>query len=94
VHDVLFTEMAKNELLMLRRFDRSRILDAIDASLVHQPDVPTRHRKILQLESPWGDLPLWELRVGDYRVLYDLEGSTVTVRAVRHKGRKTTEEVL
>ena len=40
---------------------------------------------------------MWELRVGDYRVFYDVsqEDETVYVRAVRKKPLgKSTEEVL
>jgi mRNA-degrading endonuclease RelE of RelBE toxin-antitoxin system len=38
--------------------------------------------------------PVWELRVGDYRVFYDIEQEerAVCVRAVRFKGQSTTEE--
>lgn len=41
--------------------------------------------------------PVWELRVGEYRVFYDVnEGtSVVMIRAIRHKPpHKTTEEAL
>jgi len=42
-------------------------------------------------------VPIWELRVGEFRVFYDVdeEAQTVFVRAVRHKPpHKTTEEIL
>ncbi len=40
--------------------------------------------------------PIWQLRVGDWRVLYDVDkaGRVVVVAAVRQKGRKRTEEIL
>jgi mRNA-degrading endonuclease RelE of RelBE toxin-antitoxin system len=41
--------------------------------------------------------PIWELRVGDYRVFYDVSAaeSVVYVRAVRRKRRGTkTEDIL
>jgi mRNA-degrading endonuclease RelE of RelBE toxin-antitoxin system len=41
--------------------------------------------------------PVWELRVGEYRVFYDVDevGGQVVVRAVRRKPpHKTTEEIL
>ena len=42
-------------------------------------------------------MPVWELRVGEYRVFYDVDDTehVVTVRAIRHKPpHATTEEIL
>ena len=70
---------------MLSARDRSRILDEIQAKLVHQPTVSTRNRKALR-ESALAD---WELRVGQYRVLYKVDESTgeVVIVAVGRKDR-------
>lgn len=40
--------------------------------------------------------PLWELRVGDYRVFYDVDDreKIVVIRAVRYKATKTTGEII
>jgi mRNA-degrading endonuclease RelE of RelBE toxin-antitoxin system len=50
------------------------------------------------LIPPWtAELPVWELRIGEYRVFYDVsdEEETVYVRAVRKKPPgTTTEEIL
>jgi len=61
--------------------------------------VRTRNRKPLaNLIPPWtAELPIWELRVGAYRVFYDVseEEKVVYVRAVRKKpAGTTTEEIL
>lgn len=43
------------------------------------------------------DPPIWELRVGEFRVFYDVDEieRIVYIRAVRHKPpHKTTEEIL
>jgi mRNA-degrading endonuclease RelE of RelBE toxin-antitoxin system len=49
-------------------------------------------------EAPFAfDAPLWELRVGDFRVFYDVDEKTPTVyvRAVRDKPpHATSEEIL
>ena len=39
---------------------------------------------------------MWQLRIGDYRVFYDiLEGEeAVWVHALRWKGRQATEDIL
>lgn len=87
------------DLVKLRAFDRRRILDAIEGELRREPTVETRQRKVLVgLVTPFESVPpIWELRVGEHRVFYDVgEGDKrVYVRAVRHKPpHKTTEEIL
>jgi mRNA-degrading endonuclease RelE of RelBE toxin-antitoxin system len=72
---------------------------AKDLRKISQPLSLSRNRKILiNLVPPWDVAPpVWELRVGQYRVFYDVdEGKKVVyVRAVREKPRgKTTEEIL
>jgi mRNA-degrading endonuclease RelE of RelBE toxin-antitoxin system len=74
-------------------------LDEIERQLKNAPLTPTRNRKLLEnLIPPWEAVPpIWELRIGDYRVFYDVSeaDSLVYVRAVRRKPRgKTTEEIL
>ncbi len=50
------------------------------------------------LVPPWEHvLPVWELRVGEHRVFYDVDdpAKIVKVRAIRHKPpHTTTEEIL
>ena len=52
----------------------------------------------MNLIPPWDAVPpIWELRVGEYRVFYDVseEEKTVYVRAIRKKPQgKRTEEIL
>lgn len=66
---------ALQELQALKRFLRRRIVDSIDEQLQHQPTTSTRHRKVLQVTdaSFAFEPPLWELRVGDFRVFYDVD---------------------
>lgn len=73
--------------------------DRIELQLRHEPARESRNRKILVgLIPPWDHLdPVWELRVGEYRIFYDVGEikSTVFVRAIRRKPpHKTTEEIL
>ena len=86
------------ELKAIPVFSRRQITQAIDEQLPHQPAVPARNRKFLEGLQPAFECepPVWELRVGSYRVFYDVdEGSqTVYVRAVRDKPPQgTTEEI-
>ena len=91
--------VAKAELKALRAFERSRIVDAIEANLLFDPLVASRGRKLL------GDVkagfeyapPLRELKVGEFRVFYTVndQARTVFILAVRRKpSGSTTEEVL
>ncbi|MBI4442858.1 MAG: type II toxin-antitoxin system RelE/ParE family toxin [Acidobacteria bacterium] len=47
---------------------------------------------------PWQHAePVWKLRIGEYRVFYDVDevAATVLIRAIRHKPpHKTLEEIL
>jgi mRNA-degrading endonuclease RelE of RelBE toxin-antitoxin system len=88
-----------DDLAGMRAHDRGLILDKIEEQLTHQPTQVTRNRKPLPgLAPPWQhEPPVWELRVGEHRVFYDVnaEEQRVVVRAIRHKPpHKTTEEIL
>ena len=64
-------------------------MDAISRELRDRPLDEGGRKKYLPAFSLWP-----QLRVGDYRVFYDVEDSTVVVRMVRLKGQKTTKEIL
>src|SRR5262249_6394160 len=78
---------------------RKQVLDKMEEQLVHEPDRETRNKKVVVgLKAPWlHEEPMCELRIGEYRVFYDVDVSEnrVVVRAIRHKPpHKTTEEIL
>ena len=83
----------------MRPFDRSQLLDRMEEQLTHEPTTQTRNKKILAgLTPPWDhEPPVWKLRVGEFRVFYDVDDAhrRVSVRAVRRKRpHDTTEEIL
>jgi mRNA-degrading endonuclease RelE of RelBE toxin-antitoxin system len=89
-------EDALQDLAQLKVFRRRKIADEIDEQLVHQADIPSKNRKLLRPESE-ADKPMWELRVGEYRVIYEVDrkDGAVHVRAVRHKPpEKRTKDIL
>jgi mRNA-degrading endonuclease RelE of RelBE toxin-antitoxin system len=98
VFNIVFAELARKHLEALRSFDRNRILDQIALQLRSTPTVVTARRKLLLGATPSFEhvQPVWQLRVGDFRVIYDVDGreQMVIVRAVLHKGKKTTGEIL
>jgi mRNA-degrading endonuclease RelE of RelBE toxin-antitoxin system len=91
------SSLAVTDLKAMRVYDRRRVADAIDAQLQDQPGLETRNRKRLDRLVPEFEHhpPVWELRVGDYRVFYDIDDSaaTVYVRTIRRKerGQKTED---
>ena len=99
MYDIEFSESVEKELSEIRQFHRNIILDGIEKQLSHQPDVETRNRKMLENLIPTFKAvpPIWELRIGEYRVFYDIgkEEKKVFVRAIRKKPpHLTTEEIL
>jgi len=98
VYEIRFARSVAKELRALRSRDRVVVLDAIEEKLSHDPAVEARNRKpLVGLVPPFeAVLPVWELRVGDFRVFPDVsdDGRTVYVRAVRRKpSHRTTEEI-
>jgi mRNA-degrading endonuclease RelE of RelBE toxin-antitoxin system len=93
-----FAHGALEDLNRLRAHDRARVLAEIERRLAEHPQQPSRNRKQLTALVPsWEHVPpVWELRVGDHRVFYDVnvEARLVIVRAVRRKGRWTTKEIV
>ena len=94
-----YAQSVAQELAALRVFDRREVLDRIDEELADQPTQETRNNKILRgLTPPWEHVePVWELRIGEYRVFYDADEAAgrVTVRAIRHKPpHKKTEDIF
>ena len=92
-------EDAAAEIVALPAFIRKQVVEAIEAQLSHQPNVPTRNRKLLRgLVPPWEHLAAtWEIRVGEYRVFYDVDeaAAVVHIRTVRHKPpHRTTGDIL
>jgi mRNA-degrading endonuclease RelE of RelBE toxin-antitoxin system len=87
-YHVEFAESVKSQLLGFTAHQRAVILAAIDRQLVDEPLVETRQRKPLR-PNP---IAPWELRVGEFRVFYDVipgETPSVQVLAVGRKKGNT-----
>lgn len=75
---VEFTEQAVEQLKKFVKSDRNVILDAVKIQLVYEPNTETKNRKLLR-ENELAD---WELRVGEFRVFYDIDGAERIVRII------------
>ncbi len=82
-YEIAFTRDAFLDLKHLGKHEQQRIIEAIEAQLPAEPLSETRNRKPLRPN----DLSAWELRVGRYRVFYDVsaEAGIVTVKAIGWK---------
>ena len=79
---------ARDHLRSLKKRDQQIIVDAIAEQLMHRPDQPTARRKRLE-DNP---IAPWELRVGDFRVFYDISGDEQRVIVVA-VGQKSHNEL-
>lgn len=79
-YDVEFTTAAARQIRKLPRPARDRILDAV-ASLVDEPR-PHGSRRLA------GEEIAWRMRVGDYRVIYEVEDGTLTITVIRAAHRR------
>lgn len=79
-HSVEFTTAAARQVRKLPKNERARVLDAIDG-LAEDPR-PHGARKLVGAELAW------RIRIGDYRVVYDIEDDRLTVTVVRAGHRR------
>ncbi len=96
---IRFATGVVTDLREISAYYRRIILSAIETHLTRDPTVPSKRRKLLPNLTPtWEAVPpIWELRVGAYRVFYDVSevDRIVVVRAIRHKPpEKRTEDIL
>jgi mRNA-degrading endonuclease RelE of RelBE toxin-antitoxin system len=81
--DLQITESALEDLEYLKKFEQALILDEIENQLPREPLNPTNRRKPLRPN----DLSEWEMKVGKYRVFYDVDvaNKQVKIKAVGWK---------
>lgn len=80
---IAFTSSALDDTQWFRKREQKVILDNTEEQLTYQPNVETRNRKKLRPNQ----VAEWELRIGQYRVFYDVEAdmNTVEVNTVGYK---------
>ncbi|NWF78942.1 MAG: type II toxin-antitoxin system RelE/ParE family toxin [Chloroflexi bacterium] len=79
MYDIRYTEGALDDVQWFRKHDQNIILDGIERQLRHEPASETRNRKRLRPN----DVAEWELRIGDFRVLYNIDEQTLIVEVQR-----------
>jgi mRNA-degrading endonuclease RelE of RelBE toxin-antitoxin system len=77
---IAFSRISLSHLQAFTAREQKILRDALSEQLSYEPNVPTRNRKEMRPNF----LSLWELRIGDFRVYYDIdeEESIVDIRAI------------
>ena len=80
VYRIEVAPAADDDLAGMKAFYRNEVLDAIDEHLAHTPTAisQSRIKRLRLLDSPG-----YRLRVGDYRVYYDVDETSSTVKILR-----------
>ena len=83
MYEIEFTPEANEDLKLFRKFEQKQILDETEHQLKYEPNVRTRNRKEMDPNEVAG----WELRIGKFRVFYNVDEETrmVSVEAVGFK---------
>lgn len=94
MYAIEYTEEALADVAYFRKSERQQILDAAERLLSHEPAIETNNRKRLRPN----ELAEWELRLGKYRVFYDVveddEDETVTLVKIEAVGYKRRNKLL
>ena len=81
--EITFTPEAADDLAALKKNEQVEVVDAIETQLSYEPTTKTRNRKPLRPN----EVAEWELRIGKFRVLYDVDenGRIVRIKVVGFK---------
>lgn len=88
-YTIEYTAEAVQDLKWLKKTEQVSVLSAIEEQLKFEPTVETRNRKRLR---PNGTAQ-WELRVGTFRVLYDVD-DVVKVVEIQRVGAKSGNQFV
>jgi mRNA-degrading endonuclease RelE of RelBE toxin-antitoxin system len=83
MYDIRYTQPAIDDLKTFRKHEQQLILEGILAQLSYEPTTETRNRKLLRLNPT----ATWELRLGDIRVLYNVD-SQIQIVEIQRVGEK------
>ena len=75
MYEIEFTSEAIGDLKLFRKFEQQTIISGIDTQLKYEPTVETRNRFRMRPN----DGAEWELRIGKYRVFYNVENDVQIV---------------
>ena len=82
-YDISFTKGALKDLGWFKKNEQNEIRDGIYENLEYEPTMETRNRKKLRPN----ETAEWELRIGKFRVFYDVDDAVhiVAIEAIARK---------
>ncbi|MBE9097460.1 type II toxin-antitoxin system RelE/ParE family toxin [Tychonema sp. LEGE 07203] len=83
-YEIEFTTESLQDLKRLRQTDRSKVIDAIETHLLHNPTQESKSR-IKRLREM--DKPQYRLRVDEIRIYYDVHEDFVEIIAIVPKSQ-------
>jgi mRNA-degrading endonuclease RelE of RelBE toxin-antitoxin system len=89
-YEIVYAPEVQDHLSRFSKRDQTMILDTVPRQLAHQPAVTTRNRKPLDANP----IAPWELRIGDYRVYFEVKEQPTHVVRIVAVGLKGRERVL
>ena len=87
MYDIEYSQNARDDLAWFKKNEQNTIVDAIGTQLRFEPLIETQNRKEMQ-PNAWAE---WELRVGKFRVLYNVDNA-VRIVGIQKIGEKRRNE--
>lgn len=84
LYEIEFTTESLEDLKLLKPIDRSKVIDAIETHLLHNPSQESKSR-IKRLREM--DKPQYRLRVDEIRIFYDVLDNFVEIIAIVPKSQ-------
>lgn len=88
MYEIEFTPAAREDIRYFKRYEQNIIIEAIEVQLVYQPTTETANR--FHRIPP--EIAEWELRIGDYRVFYNV-GESVQIVSIERVGEKPNNQL-
>ena len=89
MYEIEFTSEAVKDLQFFKKFEQNIIIDAVQTQLSYEPDVETKNR--FRRHPP--DIAEWELRIGLFRVFYNVD-DLVRIVSIDRIGKKPNNTVF
>jgi len=83
-YEVVFSQQADTDLAKIKKFYARQIVSRIETVLLHRAEDVTRSR----VKKLRGFETLYRLRVGDYRIFYQVQSVKVTILRVLSKDKE------
>jgi mRNA-degrading endonuclease RelE of RelBE toxin-antitoxin system len=87
--EIFYTTEAVQHLSEFSKADQVTIVDQVDQLLMHEPILVSRKRKLLRPNT----IALWELRIGNFRIFYDVVEAPMQRVTVKAIGKKSHNEL-